>query len=174
MNYKFDIYHIFESKYQYKMWTKIIKDIADQLCPLLISDYDVATLVAKRYVSLRVKDSIHISRDYHHERLNHKLNPLVKSKILYFRPTGGICGPHTVHRMKHMQFKAILRYLHSKQGFHQNYWIPSVSAAGMSIIRNREITMKDKLNDLKIIGEPIITCHQFITFDWLADSETYL
>ena len=65
------------------MWSKTIKDIADQLCPLIISDYDVATLVAKQYVSLRIKGSISRSIDYHHKRLNLKLNPLVKSKNLY-------------------------------------------------------------------------------------------
>jgi hypothetical protein len=155
------------------MWTKTIKDIADQLCPLLIKDYDVATLVAKQYISLRIKDSISESIDYHTQRIKfNKLNPLVNCEYLYIRQI--MSGPHTIHRMKHIQFKAILRYLHSKQGFHQHYWIPSVSAVGIPVIRNKEITIKDKLNDLKNIGESIITSHQFITFDWLADSETYL
>ena len=36
------------------------------------------------------------------------------------------------------------------------------------------LVLTDAENELKNFGESIITSHQFITFDWLADSETYL
>lgn len=163
--------------------TKIINMITDQLCPLFINDYDVAQLIAEKYVSLRIKDHIDLSRNYHYDRIISKLNNriptilqspsiTISSRIDYFGTS--TCGPHTNNRKKHSQLKSTLRYLHSEKGFHQNYWILSLSVSNIPIIRNRKITIKDKLNDLKKIGEPIISCHQFITFDWLADSETYI
>ena len=162
--------------------TKIINMITEQLSSL-ISDYDVANLIAEKYVFLRIRDNINLSRNYHYDRLICKLNDriptiiqnpsvLISSRIDHFGTS--TCGPHSNCRMKHSQFKSTLRYLHSKRGFHQHYWIPSLSVSDIPIIRDRNITLKEKLNDLKKIGESIITCHQFITFDWLADSETYI
>ena len=157
--------------------------ITDQLCPLFISDYDVAQLIAEKYISLRIKDHIEKSNIYHNDRLISKLNKRIptiiqspsipiSSRIDYFGTS--TCGPHSNNHREHSQIKSTLRYLHSKKGFHQNYWIPSLSVSNIPIIRNRKITLKDKLNNLKKIGESIISCHQFITFDWLADSETFI
>ena len=48
------------------MWLKIIKSVSEQLChPLAIKDYDVAYMVAEKYVKMRVEDSIEKERAFY-------------------------------------------------------------------------------------------------------------
>ena len=172
------------------MWTKTIKDVADQLCPLLIKDYDVALLVANYYVSLRVEDSVHISRDYHCQRylFDDGINiTCYKEKYLdpsidlndwrrASLPWGKILtySNHIISN-KHRELNGIFRYLHSRRGFHQHYWNSWRSVASIPWRdQNEIISLKDKLNDLKKLKPHIISSPQFYSFDWLSDSETYL
>jgi len=168
------------------MWQKTIEDIAVQLCSLLIKDYDVALLVAKCYVSLRVNDSINSSREYH----NHRLWDGINFNIITIdrRTAMKICPlldsqswkpyPQPLRSrdslIRHRTFNSILRYLQSERGFHQHYWNAWRSAASIPWRdQNEIISLKDKLNDLKKSRPHITSSYQFHSFDWLANNDTH-
>lgn len=160
------------------MYLKIINQLAEQLS-IYIEDYDVALLVARYYVSLRVNQSIRECRDYHYDRLINNISfrecycPFIRQGIVPIQNTVPIYrhGPHSPDfKSWYLEFKSILRYLQSKKGFHQYYWAIPRSAWSIPYNSNDIITLKDKLEDLRNSPSSITKSHSFQTFDWLADS----
>ena len=130
------------------MWTKIIQLVADQLChPLIIRDYDVAYLVAENYVSMRIEDSTEKCRQYHFDRLTIRMMP-----DLLHRET-------KIKNIKDEQFntfKSLLSFITSERGIRIPQWNIYASAWGIQDLNKDKITLRDKLNDIKLIPPVVI------------------
>ena len=130
------------------MWTKIIQLVADQLChPLIIRDYDVAYLVAENYVSMRIEDSTEECRQYHFDRLTIRMMP-----DLLHRET-------KIKNIKDEQFntfKSLLSFITSERGIRTQRWNIYASAWGIQDLNKDKLTLRDKLNDIKLIPLPVI------------------
>ena len=130
------------------MWTKIIQLVADQLChPLIIRDYDVAYLVAENYVSMRIEDSTEECRQYHFDRSTIRMMP-----DLLHRET-------KIKNIKDEQFntfKSLLSFITSERGIRTQRWNIYASAWGIQDLNKDKLTLRDKLNDIKLIPPVVI------------------
>jgi hypothetical protein len=120
------------------MWLKTINDVANQLCHL-IKDYDVAYMVAELYVKMRVHDSTEEAREFH---LSNNI-VTTGSESIYFR--------------NFKLFSSSLRYLSSKTTIRDHPWRASAGAWGIPDLNKKNITLKDKLDDLNYIPEKMLT-----------------
>ena len=130
------------------MWTKIIQLVADQLChPLIIRDYDVAYKVAENYVSMRIEDSTEECRHYHFDRLTIRMMP------------DFLCRETKKKNIKDEQFNTfqlLLSFVTSERGIRTPRWNIYASAWGIKDLNKDKITLRDKLNDIKLIPAPVI------------------
>ena len=130
------------------MWTKIIQLVADQLChPLIIRDYDVAYKVAENYVSMRIEDSTEECRHYHFDRLTIRMMP------------DFLCRETKKKNIKDEQFttfQLLLSFVTSERGIRTPRWNIYASAWGVKDLNKDKITLRDKLNDIKLIPTPLI------------------
>ena len=130
------------------MWTKIIQLVADQLChPLIIRDYDVAYKVAENYVSMRIEDSTEECRHYHFDRLTIRMMP------------DFLCRETKKKNIKDEQFttfQLLLSFVTSERGIRTPRWNIYASAWGVKDLNKDKITLRDKLNDIKLIPAPVI------------------
>ena len=146
------------------MWTKIIKNIAEQLYSI-IPDYDVSYQVAEYYVQKRVEDSTEECRRYHFDCLTLRKMPKImreqKRIIALMGPPLSrlndrkpIWGP--ISNEKKNTFSAMIRFISSERGVRTPYWRVYAAAWGIKDLDKEKITIRDKLNDMKIIPVSII------------------
>ena len=130
------------------MWTKIIQLVADQLChPLIIRDYDVAYKVAENYVTMRIEDSTEECRHYHFDRLTIRMMP------------DFLCRETKIKNIKDEQFttfQLLLSFVTSERGIRTPRWNIYASAWGIKDLNKEKISLRDKLNDIKLIPPPVI------------------
>ena len=117
------------------MWSKTIQDVAEQLS-YLIKDYDVSLMVAKLYVKERVHRATEDEREFHMSNLD-------------------IHGHY--YRTDHKLFGGQLRYLSSKTTIRGQYWRASAAAWQIPNLNKKNLTLKDRLNDLNYIPRSILT-----------------
>jgi hypothetical protein len=117
------------------MWSKTIQDVAEQLS-YLIKDYDVSLMVAKLYVKERIHRATEDEREFHMSNLD-------------------IHGHY--YRTDHKLFGGQLRYLSSKTTIRGQYWRASAAAWQIPNLSKKNLTLKDKLNDLNYIPRSILT-----------------
>ena len=117
------------------MWSKTIKDVAEQLCHL-IRDYDVAYMVAELYVKKRVHQATEDEREFHMSNLD-------------------VHGHY--YRTDHKLFNGQLRYLTSNTTIRGHYWRASAAAWQIPNLNKKILTLKDKLNDLNYIPKSMLT-----------------
>jgi hypothetical protein len=117
------------------MWSKTIQDAAEQLC-YLIKDHDVCLLVAELYVKERIHRATEDEREYHMSNLD-------------------IHGHY--YRTDHKLFCGQLRYLTSKTTIRGHYWRASAAAWQIPDLDKKNLTLKDKLNDLNYIPKAMLT-----------------
>ncbi len=130
------------------MWTKIIQLVADQLChPLIIRDYDVAYLVAENYVSMRIEDSTEECRQYHFDRLTIRMMP-----DFLRRET----KKKNIKDEQFNTFRLLLSFVTSERGIRTPQWNIYASAWGIQDLNKDKLTLRDKLNDIKLIPPPVI------------------
>ena len=129
------------------MWSKTINDIAEQLA-YVIKDYDVCLVVAKYYVKERVHQATKTEREFHMSNLD--------SHGHYYR---------TDHKL----FSGQLRYLTSKTTIRGPYWRASAAAWQIPNLNKKNLTLKDKLNDLNYIPNSMLT--GVVMKYWFQDRE---
>ena len=117
------------------MSVKTIQDVASQLC-YLIKDHDVCLIVAKYYVKERIHQGTEKAREFHMSNLD-------------------IHGHY--YRTDHKLFSGQLRYLTSKTTIRGPYWRASAAAWQIPNLNKKELTLKDKLNDLNYIPKAMLT-----------------
>lgn len=117
------------------MWSNTIQDVAEQLS-YLIKDFDVCLMVAKYYVTERVHQATEKAREYHMSNLD-------------------IHGHY--YRTDHKLFSGQLRYLTSKTTIRGPYWRASAAAWQIPNLNKKNLTLKDKLNDLNYIPKAMLT-----------------
>tara|TARA_B110000285_G_scaffold210855_1_gene253061 strand:- start:215 stop:634 length:420 start_codon:yes stop_codon:yes gene_type:complete len=117
------------------MWSKTIQDVAEQLS-YLIKDHDVCLMVAKLYVKERIHRATEDEREFHMSNLD-------------------IHGHY--YRTDHKLFGGQLRYLSSKTTIRGQYWRASAAAWQIPNLSKKNLTLKDKLNDLNYIPRSILT-----------------
>ena len=120
------------------MWTKTIKDIAAQLCTIL-KDYDVSYEVARYYVKERVKNSTEECRRYHFDCLTLRKMP------------GRMRSTSSTRWERNNTFLSMIRFMGSERGVRSSYWRVSAAAWGIKDLDKEKITIRDKLNDMKIM-----------------------
>jgi len=120
------------------MWSKTIQDVAEQLC-YLIKDHDVCLLVAKLYVKKRVHQATEEARIYHSS------NSIVTT------------GSESIYDRNFKLFNGQLRYLTSKTTIRGHYWRASAAAWQIPDLDKKNLTLKDKLNDLNYIPKAMLT-----------------
>lgn len=144
------------------MWTKTIQSVAEQLC-LILKDYDVSYKVAELYIQKRVEDSTEECRKYHFDCLTLRQMPKKENKrtiALIHHPLSrcsdrtAIWGPIT--NAKKNTFSAMIRFMSSERGVRTPYWRIYASAWGVKDLDKDKITIRDKLNDMKIIPISIL------------------
>ena len=137
------------------MWTKIIQLVADQLChPLIIRDYDVAYLVAENYVSMRIEDSTEECRQYHFDRLTIRIMPdYFQRQAQAGSPVGSI---KNIKDEQFNTFRSLLSFVTSERGIRTPQWNIYASAWGIQDLNKDKLTLRDKLNDIKLIPPPVI------------------
>jgi len=113
------------------MWLKTIIDVTEQLCHL-IKDYDVCLMVAEHYVKMRVHQATKAEREFHMSNLDFH-------------------GHY--YRTDHKLFSGQLRYMASKTTIRSQFWRASAAAWGIPNLNKKNLTLKDKLNDLNYIPE---------------------
>ena len=128
---KIDIF----TKQSFKMWSKTIKDVAEQLCHL-IRDYDVAYMVAEHYVKKRVHRATEDEREFHMSNLD-------------------VHGHY--YRTDHKLFSGQLRYLTSPITIRHHLWRTYASAWGIPELSKKNITLRDKLNDINYIPKDVLS-----------------
>ena len=147
------------------MWRRTIQLIAGQLChPLLFKDYDVAYKVAENYVTMRIEDSTEECRQYHFDRLSIRMMPeyLVENKNHVWK-----CQrlPEIITnwaKLKNIKdenfntFQLLLLFVTSERGIRTPRWNIYASAWGIKDLNKDTITLRDKLNDIKLIPSPVI------------------
>ena len=114
---------------------KTIQDVASQLC-YLIKDHDVCLIVAKYYVKERIHQGTEKAREFHMSNLD-------------------IHGHY--YRTDHKLFSGQLRYLTSKTTIRGPYWRASAAAWQIPNLNKKNLTLKDKLNDLNYIPKAMLT-----------------
>ena len=175
------------------MWTNTIELVAKQLChPLGISDYDVAFEVAIIYVQIRIKDSIEECRKYHFDRLTLRMMPQNQIKkdypatnyysgaskawarswkitpnITYQRWLRTIWNRDTIQELK-----IILKYITLKRGIRSPQWKIYALALKIKNPTKEIITLRDKLNDIKLI--PIQALKRIIQRDLISDTDMHM
>ena len=117
------------------MWLKTIIDVTEQLCHL-IKDYDVCLMVAEHYVKMRVHQATKAEREFHMSNLDFH-------------------GHY--YRTDHKLFKGQLRYLTSQTTIRGPYWRASAAAWQIPNLNKKELTLKDKLNDLNYIPKAMLS-----------------
>ena len=120
------------------MWLKTIRDVAEQLCHL-IRDYDVAYTVAELYVKMRVHQATEEARIYHSS------NNIVTT------------GSESIYDRNFSLFNGQLRYLTSQTMIRGPYWRASAGAWQIPNLNKKELTLKDKLNDLNYIPKAMLS-----------------
>ena len=137
------------------MWTKIIQLVADQLChPLIIRDYDVAYLVAENYVTMRIEDSTEECRQYHFDRLTIRMMPdYFQRQAQAGYPVGSIKNKKDE---QFNTFKSLLSFITSERGIRTPQWNIYASAWGIKDLNKDKLTLRDKLNDIKLIPPIVI------------------
>ena len=116
------------------MWSKTIQDVAEQLY-YRIGDLDVCLMVAKYYVKKRIHRATEEEREFHMSNLD----------------------SHGHYRTDHKLFCGQLRYLSSKTTIRGQYWRASAAAWQIPNLNKKNLTLKDKLNDLKYIPRSMLT-----------------
>ena len=117
------------------MWSKTINDIAEQLY-YRIGDLDVCLMIAKLYVEKRIHQATKAEREFHMSNLDFH-------------------GHY--YRTDHKLFSGQLRYLTSKTAIRGPYWRASAAAWQIPNLNKKNLTLKDKLNDLNYIPKAMLT-----------------
>lgn len=120
------------------MWTKTIQSVAEQLCTIL-KDYDVSYEVARYYVQNRVKDSTEECRRHHFDCLTLRKMP------------GRMRSTPSTRWERNNTFLEMIRFMGSERGVRTRYWRVSAAAWGIKDLDKEKITIRDKLNDMKIM-----------------------
>jgi hypothetical protein len=132
---KFDSKIDISLKQSFKMWSETIKNVAEQLCHL-IRDYDVAYMVAELYVKKRVHQATESEREFHMSNLDFH-------------------GHY--YRTDHKLFSGQLRYLTSTITIRHHLWRTYASAWGIPDLGKKNITLRDKLNDINYIPKDVLS-----------------
>ena len=147
------------------MWSKTIVSVAEQLTKI-IKDYDVSYQVAEIYVKKRIHDSIEESRQYHLDRLSIKMTPKYwmafqrkpHSKKSFIDESKNIPERGILLHIddNFITFKTLLGYIFSKYGIRSYDYRIAAAAWGISNLDKENLTIREKLNDMKIIPYMII------------------
>ena len=134
------------------MWTKTIQSVAEGLYPFM-KDYDVCLKVAEIYVNMRVNQGQSDSRRYHKNRLTWKVSPVYRSALPhYWSASHDLWTPS----QKDIMFSAMIGYIGTERGARNPRWRVYAAAWGITHLDKDKITIKDKIEDMKIIPSSVI------------------